>query len=299
MSFSTNISIGYATSTNGIDWDKHPDPVLEGDAGTWNENGVVNPMVYYDGAIYHMWFGGWAGDSGIYDHTLIGYATSSNGIEWDKYPDPVLGLGPQDSFYDTWVIPGKVLSDEDTLQMWFTGWDGTNTSPFCYFRIGHATSTDGIDWTVQNDREPVLDVGGPGAWDKYHVRDPSVLIIEDQYMMWYYGNGSNERNIGLACWPPCMLSGIQPKTSLDQQLAIIYPNPCSDVVNLRYSISDTRNLKLEIYTVSGIRIKTLLDSRQLAGEYDLEFDVNDLPAGVYFAVLKSNDSVQTLKLVKY
>lgn len=79
-------AIGYAWSSDNITWNLFPTPVLEkGDPGSWDEVTAAKPSVYYDGQLYHMWYFGQEGSS-VYDPTCIGYATSTNGINWIKYP---------------------------------------------------------------------------------------------------------------------------------------------------------------------------------------------------------------------
>ena len=77
----------------------------------------------------------------------------------------------------------------------------------------------------------------------------------------------------------------------------IFPNPCSGAVHLRYSISETRNLKFELFSIQGVKMMTILDEITQAGEYDLEFDVSNMPSGMYFIKMQSEDSHVTVKLV--
>jgi len=285
--FNWGSSIGYATSVDGIEWDKRSKPIMEGDPGTWNEDGIINPKVIYEDDTFKMWFAGWAGDPG-----LIGYATSADGVVWTKHPDPVLEPEPG-SFYDTWVVTGSVIRMNDTLKMWFFGWDETN------FRIGYATSDDGIDWTVQNDNEAVLDVGEPEEWDEYAVRDPSVLILDDQYIIWYCNWFSDVRNIGLACYPPCINPGIQSNTLNKEQFINVFPNPCSGVAHIRINVSDQAVVISDLYSISGQKKKSILNEVKVPGIHEIELDITDLPSGIYFIHLKTDDENQTVKLIKY
>jgi len=71
--------IGFATSPNGISWTKHPNPVLTPTAGTWDEATVEGPIVLRENGQYKMWYTGWCPDT-----IGIGYATSPDGISWQK-----------------------------------------------------------------------------------------------------------------------------------------------------------------------------------------------------------------------
>ena len=45
---------------------------------------------------------------------------------------------------------------------------------------------------------PVLNVGGSGTWDDYHVAQGTVLFDGAEYRMWYSGNDGLNYRIGLA-----------------------------------------------------------------------------------------------------
>ncbi len=86
---------------------------------------------------------------------------------------------------------------------------------------------------------------------------------------------------------------------------LVYPNPCSGALHLRYSIPvlsgvegrETRNLKLEMYSADGVMVKLLMDGMQQPGESVLEFDVSDLPDGMYFIRLQAGTQMETAKII--
>jgi len=122
--------IGYATSSNGINWDKETsNPVLDiGEPGEWDDVAVFSADVLFDGTLYHMWYNGYDGIT-----FRIGYATSSNGLSWEKHPDnPILDLGESGDWDDSEVGHPRVIFDGTAYQMWFQGDDGSNS------RIGYA-----------------------------------------------------------------------------------------------------------------------------------------------------------------
>jgi len=76
----------------------------------------------------------------------------------------------------------------------------------------------------------------------------------------------------------------------------ISPNPCSGTLHLRYQISDY--LISDLYSISGIHVKRLLNEMKTPGEYEMEVDLSELPPGIYFCTLKTEDNIQTVKLIK-
>jgi predicted GH43/DUF377 family glycosyl hydrolase len=173
-------------------WIKSPaNPVLDlGPPGSWDDDLVWAPRVLYDGATYHMWY---SGDDGVTGR--IGYANSSNGITWTKYPgNPILGPGPGAWEAQSVYVP-TVLYDGVTYHMWYTGYDFSNT-----YRIGYANSSDGITWTKYSGN-PILDIGSPGSWDDFRVHANSVLYIGTTYHMWYSASDGSTQRIGYATSP--------------------------------------------------------------------------------------------------
>ena len=118
----SNFRIGYATSANGIVWVKYPEnPVLNlGESGAWDDYYVYMPVVLFDGTDYQMWY---SGDDG--SNVRIGYATSADGIVWEKHHgNPVLDLGESWTWDDGRVYAPTVLFDGIEYKMWYTGDDG-------------------------------------------------------------------------------------------------------------------------------------------------------------------------------
>jgi len=95
----------------------------------------------------------------------------------------------------------------------------------------------------------------------------------------------------------CLMIGIPP-TIQDHAFDLsVSPNPSSGALHLRYSIPETRNLKLEVYSANGVRVKTLFNAVQKPGNYSMNFDIDDLPDGLYFIRLQAEKKVETAKLI--
>ena len=64
-------------------------------------------------------------------------------------------------------------------------------------RMGLATSRDGITWEKWS-KNPILDVGAPGAWDSVVAKLPTVTKHEDRYYLFYSGRDGKTKQIGIA-----------------------------------------------------------------------------------------------------
>ena len=156
-----------------------------GQAGHFDEDLVASPKVLFDGATYRMWYS--AMDFPPHPGG-IGLATSSDGINWTRANDgnPVLNFGAPGKFDSAQLIGPEVLYDrrDGLFKMWYGGMDATPGGHPYYERIGMATSPDGINWTRQNDGNPVLDAG-TREYDNRQAAHPCVLQEGSGFRMWY------------------------------------------------------------------------------------------------------------------
>ncbi len=181
--------IGYATSSDGISWTKSvSNPVLSVEAGgTWDDAAIFTPRVIIDGSTYKMWYAGYDGLT-----WRIGYATSSDGITWNKYgSSAVFDLGSNGTWDDANLIQPHVILSGSTYKMWYAGNDGVS------WRIGYATSSDGVTW-ARSGSNPVVDLGANGTWDDANTYDLAIAIDGTSYKMWYTGSDGTNNRIGYA-----------------------------------------------------------------------------------------------------
>jgi len=172
---------GYATSPDGVTWTKYPGNPIHlppGPPGSWDDAGATLGGVLLEDGTYRGWYAGARVAGPGYGPLAVGYATSSDGVNWSKWPEPV--LEPSQSGWDQGIDPGPVVFDGSAYHMWYTGFGAA-------VAIGHAVSVDGINWTKQPAAEPVLRPGTPGAFDDGGVGRPSVLLVGDTAQMWYEG----------------------------------------------------------------------------------------------------------------
>jgi C1A family cysteine protease len=84
------------------------------------------------------------------------------------------------------------------------------------------------------------------------------------------------------------------------QLKQNYPNPFNSVTSINYSINSSRSesVKLIIYDLLGKKIDVLVDKMQSSGNYEIIFNGNDYPSGIYFyKLLIGNSFSDTKKMV--
>ena len=93
-----------------------------------------------------------------------------------------------------------------------------------------------------------------------------------------------------------------------------YPNPFSagggtnaPATTIKYSIPNLTNvgtarelslqIRLTVYDILGRKVATLVDERQAPGNYSVQFNAKNLPAGIYFYTLRAGEFTQTKKMI--
>lgn len=182
--------IFYATSTDGIHFERGSQPVLSAEYA-WEKKSVMNPDVMWDDAehIFKMWYSG--GEQ--YEPDAIGYATSGDGIHWNKIGDsPVFRSEPGNTWEQQKVAGCNVKKVSDGYIMFYIGYHNED-----YAQIGLAKSPNGYsDWSRCPDN-PII-APDPGKWDGDACYKPFALYDGEKWMLWYNGRLGSIEQIGVA-----------------------------------------------------------------------------------------------------
>ncbi len=182
--------IFYARSTDGVHFERRRQPVLSAEY-SWEKKSVMNPDVMWDETeqIYRMWYSG--GEQ--YEPDAIGYATSRDGIHWDKFDDsPVFRSDPENDWEQQKVAGCHVVKVKDDYIMFYIGYHNED-----YAQIGMAKSPNGYsDWS-RYGQNPII-APDPGKWDGDACYKPFVLYDGEKWMLWYNGRCGHVEEIGVA-----------------------------------------------------------------------------------------------------
>jgi hypothetical protein len=76
-----------------------------------------------------------------------------------------------------------------------------------------------------------------------------------------------------------------------------YPNPFGPVTRIQYGLPEAARVRINLYNVSGRRDDVLVDKKQEAGYYSVDFIAKNLASGIYFYTIEANDFSQTRKMI--
>lgn len=210
--------IAQAESRDGTVWQvwKPPggaDPVIDltlaPPSGAWDSPGIETAhVVRTPEGRYRLYYSGNRPPEGSVTYA-IGMAESPDGVTWTRGAKPVL-----EPVYD-WekpicsdagdpltctrggVLEPSVLYDPAAklYRMWYVGL-GEPPDSFRTYRIGYATSPDGIAWT--RNPKPVFDLGRPRSWDEMWTSHVNVVADPKAgFHMFYFGSAPKDYRDGI------------------------------------------------------------------------------------------------------
>ena len=148
------------------------------------------------------------------------------------------------------------------------------------------TTNGGTSWDVQNS-------GTSNSLHSIHFIDQNIgWAVGDDATILHTTNGGvtfvNKKEID--------------EEPIDFSLEQNYPNPFNPSTKIKFKIpgqarNDNTMVTLKIFDVLGNEITTLVSEQKPAGTYEVEFNGNNLPSGIYFYQLKAGSFVETKKMV--
>jgi hypothetical protein len=160
---------------------------------------TMSPYVLKEEKRWRMWYGSglrWVEVSGAHEPIYaIKYAESLDGFSWQQ---PNLLCIPQLHPLEANTRP-SVLRRENEWEMWFSyrhshefrGGSGA-------YRIGYATSDDGLVWRRQEDPQGLEAVGA--GWNSSMMAYPAVVVAGGRRVMFHNGDGFGRSGLGYAEW---------------------------------------------------------------------------------------------------
>jgi hypothetical protein len=156
-----------------------------GGPGCFDEHGIFPMNVVRYGRLVYGYTCGWNRRVSVSVETAVGLAISrDNGLTFERFGDgPVLAASLDEPCL---VGDGFVMIIDSVFHMWYifgTGWKkyAPDTAPDRTYKIGHATSHDGVNWTKEEARQIISNRLGPDESQAL----PTVVKIRSRYHMFF------------------------------------------------------------------------------------------------------------------
>lgn len=180
-------SVGFATSNNGVIWTKQGIVLTPSADWEGGPNGEVSPnSILIENGLFQMWYHSY--DFATPSHRRIGLATSTNGLNWEKHPVPVLDVGTPGSLDDKMVVEPRVFKVDNAYRMYYGGMSFASSASG--YALCMAMSPDGTNWT-KYVRNPL-----PGIPARTGAAGYAIIQDQNIWYMWH-GKPSSDAYGGL------------------------------------------------------------------------------------------------------
>jgi len=146
-------------------------------------------------------------------------------------------------------------------------------------------------------------IGGSGTLD---IND---CIVDQEGRCYFVGAFVDELKIGSKTYNPVggydlFIAKLGESIGIDEtneygqnHLFKIIPNPVKSLASICYTLDAESKILLDIYDQNGKFIQSIINGIRPKGEQNIQFDISDLPQGVYLITMKINGQMQTQKMI--
>jgi hypothetical protein len=94
-------------------------------------------------------------------------------------------------------------------------------------------------------------------------------------------------------------TGVQARDEVPRKFSLSqnYPNPFNPSTTIKYSLAKLEQVVLKVFNALGHEVTTLVNGKQSAGEYEVNWQPTNLPSGVYIYRLQAGEFVDAKKLI--
>ncbi|MAT58467.1 MAG: hypothetical protein CMF23_10895 [Ignavibacteriae bacterium] len=137
-----------------------------------------------------------------------------------------------------------------------------------YYYAGSGWTSSGMSWTIENN----------------------TLSLQLSHFSKF---GGGKGTLVSSVESEEVINQIPSKFNLDQN----YPNPFNPTTNIRYTLPTEGEVTLKVYNTLGVEVETLVKGLKPAGTYEIKFNADNMPSGIYFYELRMNNNSLTRKML--
>ncbi|MDA3860103.1 MAG: T9SS type A sorting domain-containing protein, partial [Melioribacteraceae bacterium] len=328
----TAIAIDHTTPSERIfvglfddeDWDEttdHNGAIFMGEnvSGTWTWTQITS-SVFPDGVdVFDIVAVSENGNTVLYVGVMrnTAFSTTTNGIYRIEETSPGVWSSAQDLYSSaTFPLAASILdiakSATDTLHI--CGTDASISNPVIYKKaigdtywqvipsygfagdelVAKSITFDNVSTTyIAVDNKIFENSTSATSWTKFYEYPLGTEINFIYYDDLLVGTGT-----GLYMHPE-VPNAVHDESKMPDNFELYqnYPNPFNPSTVIKYEIRDSRFVSLKVFNTLGQEVATLVNQKQNAGSYIINFDASELTSGVYLYQILAGDFAKTKKMI--
>ncbi|MEN3039084.1 MAG: T9SS type A sorting domain-containing protein, partial [Candidatus Kryptonium sp.] len=167
----------------------------------------------------------------------------------------------------------------------------TETNEFKGFNIYKGESLDAVNLVASYVRNDNLKAKGSSAFGAIYEWEDKNITTGKKY---YYRLGAVSAN-GEKLLDKIVEVNVEVPTSF--ALYQNYPNPFNPTTTIEFDLPKETNVKLEIFNLRGEKVAELINRKLESGRYSVVVEFKDMPSGIYFYKLTTNEFSDVKKMV--
>lgn len=178
---------------------------------------------------------------------------------------------------NNWILRNTGYSTTFNSSKFFN----TKTGWICGFNgLILRTNNSGQNWSTQNSKT---------------LATLRIIQILDSNRLWIGGDSGIilKTTTGGLTFAQNISSSMPAKYILHQN----FPNPFNPITIIKYEIPRSEFVKIAIYNSLGQEVEVLINKKQPAGNYEINFDGSNYSSGVYFYRIHAGEFVQVKKMM--
>jgi len=265
-----------------VDWNGDTSWIANG-IQVSNTKGFYRPIISADGqsGAIITWMGGTTEDIYVQRIDTNGVAVWPNDLKLTESTNPYIPGIISDGLNGAIVIWENELDLKIKVQHIYS--DGTLSFPASGKTVSIGSSLNGFFAATTDGTGKAIIV-----WEEYP--SSNLNIYANRVIIPNFITGLTDEQ--------------QTKILDDFLLSQNYPNPFNPSTSIQYAISNRQFVQLKVYDVLGNEITTLVNEEKPEGMYNVQFTMNNLPAGrqglssgIYFYQLKAGNYLETKKMI--
>jgi len=198
--------------------------------------------------------------------------------------------------------PAEVLSFDDLVHIYLDPHDGTNASTG---RRHILTIILNVASERLSQTAVVSSDGATASQAITYFADWYLNGNPEDWQLWYYASMVHQSIPVPAGVIPLSTPNIMFKPEDENDLIIPgecvlyqnFPNPFNPITEIKFNLSQSSDVRLDVYNIMGQHIATLIDGRLDAGIHSCEWNAEGNATGVYFYRLKAEAFSATKKMI--